>query len=729
VSGAHPVQGRGLADRMLEPVAGGVPAGDARARSRARWAKRAGPELAAALLGFLALTLVVFRDLLPRFGEAAPHGADLLGYLWDGWWVHRALLVDRVSPYWTDWINWPRGVDLLLHSLALSVVAPWVWLVEWYGAPHGVVLAHNAAVLASFVLTGVGLYALAASQSGSRVAALVAAIAFSFSAHRFFLLGRIDLLSTQWVVFFVVALLQTLRGSLAAAVAGGASGALIAYNNLTHLLFGALLAAGLLVADPRGTRRSARQIGVLLAVQAALCAPLIWVWIRALGIEGTEWSPLGLELAASGGADPRHLILPQRDGAALDLLTSWLPGDFPEIERLRRNRSSLGFETVYVGSSLGYSLLALVAAGALSPLGRGARCWLVLGLVFVALALGPHPVVGTRIYDGVPLPYLLLRAIPGFAISRFPDRFMMPGLLCLSVFAACALARGLDARCLAGRTRAIVAGLAIGAVLIEYCWHTPSLQALQPSQVSLRLGGDDGDYAIAYFPTSRSLRARESQMWDQVAHHKRILTMAVARAPLGVTDPLSTALHAPGQPSGAEDWIAGLEELLDSEAHRVKFLAVFEGPPGRDPVPTRVRRALRDRYPRWVHEREAGSGLLAGFYRRTWYYVGGEGFRRDVAELEQRIDGLEGSLRGARSRESARSALEAIDERFERLRSQSALIERSSPEWLRLEERLARLAADQGLSIRSLSPSRPRQGAAPEPFRATRTIAKRLGAE
>jgi hypothetical protein len=657
---------------------------------------RAGRELVAALLFFLALTLAVFRDLLPRLGEAAPHGSDLLGYLWDGWWVHRALWVERVSPYWTDWINWPRGVNLLLHSLALSVVAPWTWLVEWYGAPHGVVLAHNAAVLASFVLTGVGLYALAVAESGSRVAALVAAVAFSFSAHRFFLLGRIDLLSAQWVVFFVVALQRALRGSLPAALAGGAVAAIVAYNNLTHLCFAALLAAGLLVADPGATRRSARRIGALLAVQVALCAPLIWLWIRALGVEGTGWSPLDLELAVSGSVDPRHWILPQRDGAALQAVTSWLPGDFPEIERLRRHRRSLGFETVYVASSLGYCLLASVAAGALSGLGRGARRWLVLGLGFAVLALGPHPVLGGWVLDRVPLPYLLLRAIPGFAISRFPDRFMMPALLCLSVFAACALARGLAARRLAPRTRAIAAGAAIGLALIEYCWHTPPLQALEPSQVSLGLARDDGDYAIAYFPTSRSLWARESHMWDQVAHRKRILTMAVARAPLGASDPLSTPLYGDGRAADAEGAIAGLEELFGSAAHRVKLLAVFEGPGG-DSVLERVRSALRDRYPRVAEERQAGSALLKGFYRRTWYYVGGDRFRRDVADLELRIDRLEGSLRGAPDRESARSAFEAIGERFARLRAQSASIERTSPEWLRLEERLERKATELGL--------------------------------
>lgn len=327
--------------------------------------------LIGASLFFLALTLLVFRRLLPRLGEAAPAGADMLVYLWDGWWVHRALLVERVSPYWTDWINWPSGVILLLHSLALSVVAPWVWLAQWCPGPTGAVRAHNAAVLSSFVLTGVGVYALAARESGSRLAALVAAIPFCFSAQRFFLIGRLDLLGTQWVVFFVVAFLGALRGSVRAAVAGGVVAGILAYNNLTHLFFAGLLAVGLLVTDLRGARRSWRQLGILLGVQTLASLPLILIWVRAIGVEGAQWSGYGIDMAASGGLDPRTLILPQRSGTALDRLASWL-GDFPQLGRIRRNQRSLGIETVQVASSLGYSLLVVIAAGAFSRLGRGA---------------------------------------------------------------------------------------------------------------------------------------------------------------------------------------------------------------------------------------------------------------------------------------------------------------------------------------------------------------------
>ena len=159
-----------------------------------------------AVVFFVALTLTVFRELLPHLDAAAPRGADVLLYLWNTWWIHQALLVEHTSPFWTSWVGWPSGVNLILHTLGLAAVAPWLWLMEWRPGSDGVLLAHNAVVLSSFALTAIGTYALAATVSRSRPAALIAAIPFAFSAHRIWMLGRTDLLSTQYFVFFVLLL-------------------------------------------------------------------------------------------------------------------------------------------------------------------------------------------------------------------------------------------------------------------------------------------------------------------------------------------------------------------------------------------------------------------------------------------------------------------------------------------------------------------------------------------
>jgi hypothetical protein len=256
----------------------------------------------------------------------------VLLYLWNTWWIHQALLVEHASPLWTSWIGWPSGVNLILHTLGLAAVAPWVWLMEWRGGSDGVLLAHNAVVLASFILTAIGTYALAAMVSRSRPAALIAAIPFAFSAHRLWMIGRTDLLSTQYFVFFVLLLLRTLRGGRLNAVGTGLLAAAVAYNIFTHAFFAVLLGVGLLATDPKSTARAWRRLGVAVLVAGALAAPLLWAGARSLLADEAGWAltraKVPIEIVTPEGSDPRHFRLrasvvglladrPDRDGCLL----------------------------------------------------------------------------------------------------------------------------------------------------------------------------------------------------------------------------------------------------------------------------------------------------------------------------------------------------------------------------------------------------------------------------
>jgi len=610
--------------------------GDSSERPSTQAAKgRAWLSALGAVVFFVALTLTVFRELLPRLDAAVPRGADVLIYLWNTWWVHQSLLVEHTSPFWTSWIGWPVGVNLILHTIGLSAVAPWVWLMEWRGGSDGVVLAHNAVVLSSFALTAIGTYAIAATVSRSRPAALIAAIPLTFSAQRLLMIGRTDLLSTQYLVFFVLLLLRTLRGGRLNAVGAGVLAAAVVYNSFTHAFFAALLGVGLLATDPVSTARAWRRLGVVALVAGALAAPLLWTGARSLLEDEAGWAltreKVPIEVIAEEGADPRHFLLPpHRKGPVYELATAWLPGDFPELEMLERISQRFDFGPGYVRVSPGYSLIALIVMGLFSHRVRrtGGR-WLGLGLVFAVLALGPYLVIEGQPNESVPLPYLLLRAIPGFGISKAPHRFLMPALLCFSVFAACTLARwlgpaetpsrGHDAR------RPFIFAALLAVVVLEYCRVTPPLQPLPRSIVSQRLARDPDDYAVAYFPTAQGILNREQQMWDQVVHRKRLLSSCRARRVGHAFDPLRLpALRPAGPNDSLEGKLRNLEALLQSPKHRIEFLVVLERHRKGGHIPAAAfLEALSERYPVFSRERGAASGLLDGFYTRTWFRIGG----------------------------------------------------------------------------------------------------------
>ena len=192
------------------------------------------------LAAYALVTAWLFRELLPNATWAMAQGPDAPLYAWNVWWAQRAIAVEHTSPYFTRWIFFPDGVSLWFHSFQLSALLPFLPIAAAGGA-HGVVLAHNLTVLASFVLSGFCVYLLAFDETRSHLGAWVAGAIFAFSAIRLHAVTQTDLLSTQFLVLYVFVLLRSLRRQSALALAAGLCLALVGYDSLTLLVFALLL--------------------------------------------------------------------------------------------------------------------------------------------------------------------------------------------------------------------------------------------------------------------------------------------------------------------------------------------------------------------------------------------------------------------------------------------------------------------------------------------------------
>jgi hypothetical protein len=206
-----------------------------------------------ALLGYLALTLVMTYPLVRELGRAIPgDGFDGWQNVWNLWWVKRALLVEGTNPYFTRFIDYPNGVYLYFHTL--NIFNGLTFLPVSLGA--GLLVAYDAAVIFSFVIGGYGTYllalyvihratqvrhepptgqdftaenarsaetktkisansALSAVNSFSamrrpQLAAFVGGAIFTFSPyHMAHLLGHMQLISLEWIPFYALfALIQ-----------------------------------------------------------------------------------------------------------------------------------------------------------------------------------------------------------------------------------------------------------------------------------------------------------------------------------------------------------------------------------------------------------------------------------------------------------------------------------------------------------------------------------------
>ncbi len=196
------------------------------------------------LLAYLLLTLVMTWPLAANFTTAIPgDGFDGWQNYWNLWWVKVALVERGQTPFVTDLLYHPTGVDLYFHTLN-----PFNGLVTLpIQLASGLIVAYNSVVLISWVLGGYGVYLLArwtverkiedsrlstgnrsnspanaASRSRDGVpnlqspifthsAAFLAGVIFTFSPfHMAHLLGHLQVMALQWIPFYALYLLRAL---------------------------------------------------------------------------------------------------------------------------------------------------------------------------------------------------------------------------------------------------------------------------------------------------------------------------------------------------------------------------------------------------------------------------------------------------------------------------------------------------------------------------------------
>ena len=192
------------------------PAGETRTRRTRSGLASARPPLV--LFALLALVwtwplALHFRDHIPGFG------GDNYSFVWNLWWMRKALSAPDLDFFRSTYLFSPFGVDLINHPhTALQG-----YLSATLLAGLTVMEAENLYVIGSVFMNAVCAYALAFDIVRDRRWALVAAVAFGscpyIAAH---LMGHFDLLAAWVIPLFALCFRRSIRtGSVAAAMGGG----------------------------------------------------------------------------------------------------------------------------------------------------------------------------------------------------------------------------------------------------------------------------------------------------------------------------------------------------------------------------------------------------------------------------------------------------------------------------------------------------------------------------
>ncbi|MCS6880799.1 MAG: hypothetical protein RMK84_11805 [Oscillochloridaceae bacterium] len=462
-----------------------------------------------ALALYLGLALLMTWPMALQMTTAVPgNGFDTWQNMWNIWWLREALLTGS-NPFFTPYLYYPHGAGLWLQTLN-----PINFLISLpIHALFGLVAAYNFVVLFSLTMSGYAAYLLARGvlaengsfRATSHRAALIAGVIFACSGY---LLAQVLGSHTHMLAAWPLPLAALALHRAANAPGRGRitlAGALIALTALCdwqYLLFTLIWAAWYAVArllshQPAGARGGPlprlRASGAL-AVMAAIGVALLLVAPFAIPTARFASQTPGAE--SEGG--PTFRLEHSADLADFFIPSQIHPLLGPLAERLQTYKAETHIQnkTVY----LGFVALALAALGVR---GRAGRFWLLGGLLFALLALGPQlQILGWR--TGLPLPGALIYELPLVKISRYPIRFAVYATLALAILAALGAQRLLAA--LEGRaahpTRAANLALAGLVALIAFENLTtpfPIVRVYVPSLYAA-LGRDPERYAILESP-------------------------------------------------------------------------------------------------------------------------------------------------------------------------------------------------------------------------------------
>jgi len=193
------------------------------------------PLIHAAILGlFLLLALLFTYPLVIHFGTHVPGSAtwafDEYTFIWNLWWFKHATVDLLTSPLHTDLLFFPLGIDLILYTFNFfnALIALPLQLVMSLPA------ASNFTLVLATVLSGYGTYLLVRYLLGGaarrtisdpwvpHLAAIVAGLVYGFGANRaiYAALGHYDMVTTQWLPFYALYLLKTIRAGKGATARG-----------------------------------------------------------------------------------------------------------------------------------------------------------------------------------------------------------------------------------------------------------------------------------------------------------------------------------------------------------------------------------------------------------------------------------------------------------------------------------------------------------------------------
>ena len=452
--------------------------------------------------------------------------------MWSWWSFKTSLLELKTSFLHTDFMYYPQGTSLVYHpSVFLSPAAlPFQYLFE---TPKNLIISHNLLMMFSFVLSGFGMYLLVKHLTKDPVVGFISGLLFAFCPYRLCHMSHMNLLSTQWIPFYVLYLVESVdRKALRPSLLASVFFILTFLSSLTYASFLALFTVFYLLYILIRSRerlfdmKVIRNLSIALLVVCMVLSPLLY----SLYSTRIDWAASGQSMIGTG-ANLLGYFVPVKERSLLG--AHFLPSQF-------KYRGAAGGEVF-----LGYLLLFLAGYTWVRRPPRNARFWFFSSVAFLLLSLGQAIHVYNQSLHFKWLPYGILRAcIPAFQVGRTPCRFSIMVMLSLIVFSSYGMARifnqsGTKTVDLSKLTnffrrfliRRGIPLMMVGLVCLEFIVLPTKLIKVHIPECYDRIRSEPGDFAIIELPhacVGTSLMCNVRMLY-QTYHGKRVVNGYLAR--------------------------------------------------------------------------------------------------------------------------------------------------------------------------------------------------------
>jgi len=243
-------------------------------------------------------------------------GGDGTYFVWLIRWYQKALFELHISPFFNPYLNYPQGWYLASTDLTPAMVALALPASLLFGPAWG----FNFAILASFVLAGLGMYLWIRDLTGSDLAGVVAGTIYAYlpfhMAH--YIVGHLSLSAMQWFPFYFWGLFKLLKQekfSWRPILLAGISIGLIGFSSpyyvyMTILISGVFLAGFLIFKGYQHLKspvfwKSLAAFGVITVVLVGL-AMLPYLKLNSQGGLASR----SVDYASRYSASPTDFVLP-----------------------------------------------------------------------------------------------------------------------------------------------------------------------------------------------------------------------------------------------------------------------------------------------------------------------------------------------------------------------------------------------------------------------------------